>query len=342
MGRFTIPREELMRSGHVACQGCGAAHAMRYALKVMGPKTIVSIPACCWAVIPGIWPSRVLDVPLMYSAFEVTGASVSGIRAALDVLGRDDVQVMGWAGDGGTADIGIQALSGMVERGTDAIYVMYDNEAYMNTGIQRSSSTPVGAWTTTTPVGRTQFWEADEKKDMAEILIAHKAPYVATANIAYPEDMIRKFERAKEIRGPKFIQVFAPCPTGWRADPSKTIEIARMAVSTWSRLDGRTMEPSDLPLLEEISTSMRPILPVFWSSLRSSSSPSSPSVCPNIAPTTSGFSTTPSVVILAVITYFVVFGSMFIIPPSENQHAPLHANGRCTGLSPDRVSGERE
>ncbi|HID74260.1 MAG TPA: 3-methyl-2-oxobutanoate dehydrogenase subunit beta, partial [Thermoplasmata archaeon] len=232
MGRFTIPREELMRSGHVACQGCGAAHAMRYALKVMGPKTIVSIPACCWAVIPGIWPSRVLDVPLMYSAFEVTGASVSGIRAALDVLGRDDVQVMGWAGDGGTADIGIQALSGMVERGTDAIYVMYDNEAYMNTGIQRSSSTPVGAWTTTTPVGRTQFWEADEKKDMAEILIAHKAPYVATANIAYPEDMIRKFERAKEIRGPKFIQVFAPCPTGWRADPSKTIEIARMAVST--------------------------------------------------------------------------------------------------------------
>ena len=232
MGGFTIPREEHMRSGHVACQGCGAAHAMRFALKAMGENTIVSIPACCWAVIPGIWPNQNLKVPLLYTAFEVTGASISGIRAALDFQGKDDVQVMGWAGDGGTADIGIQALSGMVERGTDVIYVMYDNEAYMNTGIQRSSSTPVGAWTTTTPVGTTQFWEADEKKDMVEIMVAHRAPYVATASVAFPEDMIRKFRKAKDIHGPKFIQVYAPCPTGWRSDPSRTIELARMAVST--------------------------------------------------------------------------------------------------------------
>ncbi|MCI0497946.1 MAG: 3-methyl-2-oxobutanoate dehydrogenase subunit beta [Thermoplasmata archaeon] len=232
MGRFTIPREEYMRSGHVGCQGCGACHAMRYALKALGPRTIISIPACCWAVIPGVWPSRNLDVPMMNSAFEVTGASISGIRAGLDAQGKRDIQVVGWAGDGGTADIGIQALSGMVERGTNVIYIMYDNEAYMNTGIQRSSSTPVGAWTTTTPIGSTGYWEADEKKDMAEIMVAHRTPYVATANIAYPEDLIRKVRHAMEVQGPKFIQIYAPCPTGWRMDPGRTVEIARMAVST--------------------------------------------------------------------------------------------------------------
>ncbi len=232
MLKKTIPEEEYMNPGHVGCLGCGACNAMRYTLKALGPKTIVSIPACCWAVMPGPFPAKCLEVPLLNTAFETTGASISGIRAALDAKGIDDVTVVGFAGDGGTADIGIQALSGMVERGTDVIYIMYDNEAYMNTGIQRSSSTPIGAWTTTTPVGTTGDWKKQPKKDMMEIMVAHKIPYAAAVSVGYPEDMIKKLRKAQSIRGPKFIQIYAPCPTGWRMQPDKTIEICKLAVST--------------------------------------------------------------------------------------------------------------
>jgi len=232
LAKFTIPEEEYMLSGHVGCLGCGACHAMRYTLKALGPKTIMSIPACCWAVMPGVFPHRNLEIPLVNTAFEATGASISGIKAALDAKGITDVTVVGWAGDGGTADIGIQALSGMVERGTDVFYIMYDNEAYMNTGIQRSSSTPVGAWTTTTPVGTTQEWKKMPKKDMVEIMVAHKIPYTATMSIGYPEDMIKKLRKAKDIRGPKFIQIYAPCPTGWRMKPELTVEVCREAVAS--------------------------------------------------------------------------------------------------------------
>jgi len=225
-----IPEKELMNSGHNACPGCGAAHAMRYMLKALGKKTTVNIPACCWAVIPGVYPSRNLDVPLLYTAFETTGVSSSGIRAALDAKDIDaDINVVGFAGDGGTADIGIQALSGAVERGTDTIQVMYDNEAYMNTGIQRSGATPQGAWTTTTPVGSEKAWKKQPKKDMMEIMESHNIPYAATVNIAYPDLFIEKFKKAADIRGPKFIHIYAPCPTGWRAKPSKTIEIGELA-----------------------------------------------------------------------------------------------------------------
>ena len=232
MAKKTIPEEEYMNPGHVGCLGCGACNAMRYTLKALGPKTIMSIPACCWAVMPGPFPLKALEVPLLNSAFETTGASISGIKAALDAKGITDVTVVGFAGDGGTADIGIQALSGMVERGTDVIYIMYDNEAYMNTGIQRSSSTPVGAWTTTTPVGANQEWKKQPKKNMMEIMVAHEIPYAASVSVGYPEDMIKKLRKAKSIRGPKFIQIYAPCPTGWRMAPDKTIEICRLAVST--------------------------------------------------------------------------------------------------------------
>lgn len=225
-----IPEEELMNSGHNACPGCGAAHAMRYMLKALGKKTTVNIPACCWAVIPGVYPSRNLEVPLLYTAFETTGVSSSGIRAAFDAKDENpDVNVVGFAGDGGTADIGIQALSGAVERGTDTIQVMYDNEAYMNTGIQRSGSTPVGAWTTTTPVGSEKAWKKQPKKDMMEIMESHNIPYAATVNIAYPDLFIEKFKKAAEIDGPKFIHIYAPCPTGWRANPNKTIELGELA-----------------------------------------------------------------------------------------------------------------
>ncbi len=231
MVKLTIPEEELMMPGHVGCLGCGATLAMRYTLKALGKRTIISVPACCWAVMPGVYPYMCLDIPMLYTAFEVTGASISGIRAALTAKGIDDITVVGWAGDGGTADIGIQALSGAVERGTDVMYIMYDNEAYMNTGIQRSSATPIGAWTTTTPVGTTQDWKRMPKKNMVDIMVAHKIPYTATMSVGYPEDMIKKLKKAKGIKGPKFIHIFAPCPTGWRLAPDKTIEIAKMATA---------------------------------------------------------------------------------------------------------------
>jgi len=202
---------------------------MRYMLKALGPKTTVSVPACCWAVMPGVFPLKCLDVPMLYTAFEVTGASISGLRAAYDKQGKEDINVVGFAGDGGTADIGIQALSGMVERGPNVFYIMYDNEAYMNTGIQRSSATPVGAWTTTTPVGSRLDWKRRPKKNMMDIMVAHKIPYAATASIAYPEDFIKKLKKAQAIKGPKFFHVYAPCPTGWRLAPDKTVEISRMA-----------------------------------------------------------------------------------------------------------------
>ena len=227
--KLPLSEEELMDPGHVGCLGCGGCHAMRYTLKATGPRTIISIPACCWAVMPGVYPNTCFNIPHINTAFEVTGASISGIRAALDARGKEDITVMGWAGDGGTADIGIQALSGMVERGTKAMYVMYDNEAYMNTGIQRSSSTPTGAWTTTTQVGAVRDYKRAPKKNMVEIMVAHGIPYAATANIAWPRDIIAKVKKAMTVDGPTFIHIFAPCPTGWRYPPDKTLEIAKQA-----------------------------------------------------------------------------------------------------------------
>lgn len=221
--------QEYMTSGHVACPGCGAAIAMRFLLKTLGNKIVIVLPACCWSVIAGPYPQSTLQVPVIHSAFETGGAVASGVRAALDVKGDTETTVVTWAGDGGTFDIGFQALSGAVERNEDFIYVCYDNEAYMNTGIQRSSSTPYGAWTTTTPGSE---WKKMRKKNIVEILVAHRIPYVATANIAFPEDMVRKIEKAKNIKGSRFLHIYATCPTGWRIPSEISIKIARMAVQT--------------------------------------------------------------------------------------------------------------
>jgi pyruvate/2-oxoacid:ferredoxin oxidoreductase beta subunit len=224
-----LPEEELLIPGHVACPGCGASLSMRYALKALGKKTIAVIPACCWSIIAGPFPYSSLEIPIYHTAFETTGAMASGVRAALKIQGKDDITVMGWAGDGGTFDIGIQALSGAVERNEDFIYVCYDNEAYMNTGIQRSSATPWQAWTTTTP---TAHPKDEPKKDIIAIMAAHRIPYTATATIAYPEDMIRKFIKAQSIRGAKFIHLLSPCPPGWRSEAADTIRLTRMAVQS--------------------------------------------------------------------------------------------------------------
>jgi len=220
---------EYMYSGHVGCPGCGAAIAMRLTLKALGDKIIVVLPACCWSIIAGSYPQSALKVPVIHSAFETGGAVASGVRAALDVKGDSETTVVTWAGDGGTFDIGFQALSGAVERNEDFIYVCYDNEAYMNTGVQRSSSTPYGAWTTTTP-GRE--WKKMRKKNIVEALVAHRIPYAATANIAFPEDLVRKVRKSKEMKGSRFIHIYASCPTGWRIPSEMSVKIARMAVQT--------------------------------------------------------------------------------------------------------------
>ncbi|HKZ58337.1 MAG TPA: thiamine pyrophosphate-dependent enzyme [Candidatus Thermoplasmatota archaeon] len=235
-----------MFSGHAACPGCGAALAMRYLLKGLGPETIMAMPACCWAVIGGAMPSTALNIALQDCAFEATGAAVSGIRAGLDAQGLKGVTVVGFAGDGGTADIGLQALSGMLERRTDAIYVMYDNEAYMNTGIQRSGATPKGAWTTTTPTGAGMRGKEEQKKDILAIVMAHEPSYAATANVAFPEDFVKKAKRAAAIEGPRFLHVLAPCPPGWRFDAERTVEIGRLAT-----------DANIFPLLEYAGGEMR-------------------------------------------------------------------------------------
>jgi pyruvate/2-oxoacid:ferredoxin oxidoreductase beta subunit len=220
---------ELMCSGHVGCPGCGATIAMRFMLKALGEKTVMVLPACCWSVIAGPFPQSSLKIPVIHTAFETGGATASGVRAALDMRGDEETTVITWAGDGGTFDIGFQALSGAVERNENFIYICYDNEAYMNTGIQRSSSTPYGAWTTTTSGSD---WKKLRKKNIVEALVAHRIPYAATANIAYPEDLVRKVKKAKDVKGSRFLHIYASCPTGWRIPSEMSIKIARMAVQT--------------------------------------------------------------------------------------------------------------
>lgn len=222
-----MPQEEFLESGHLACPGCGASLSMRMVLKALGEKTVVALPACCWSIIAGPYPQSSLKLPLYHSAFE-TGASVaSGIKAALLARGDTETTVVAWAGDGGTFDIGLQALSGAAERNEDILYVCYDNEAYMNTGIQRSSATPLGAWTTTTPGAHP---EARPKKDILAILAAHRIPYAASATPAYPEDLLAKVRKAKATKGTRFLHLLAPCPPGWKTADDETIELARMAV----------------------------------------------------------------------------------------------------------------
>jgi pyruvate ferredoxin oxidoreductase beta subunit len=222
-----LPKEEYLLKGHAACAGCGPAISLRLLFKALGNKVFLVVPACCTTVIQGPYPFTSFSVPLQNVLFESTAAAASGIVAGLRQRNLEGITVVGWAGDGGTVDIGIQALSGAAERETDFIYICYDNEAYGNTGMQRSGATPYGAWTTTTPSGK-----RERKKDMPLIMAAHRIPYVATACPSYPIDFVNKLRKAKEIKGTKYIHILAPCPTGWRYDTSKTVELGRLAVLT--------------------------------------------------------------------------------------------------------------
>ena len=223
-----IPDEEYIYPGTRACAGCSMALIYRIALKALGPNTIITVPASCLTVLHGMQGFCTTKVSVLHTPFATTGASASGIVASLEDKGlAKDVNVVAFAGDGGTVDIGIQSLSGAVERGTNFIYVCYDNEAYMNTGVQRSGSTPLGAYSTTTPNGKTGY-----KKNMAKILEAHGIPYVATAISSYPLDLYEKFKNAIKIQGPKYLHILAPCPPGWGYNPKDSIEIGRLAVQT--------------------------------------------------------------------------------------------------------------
>lgn len=224
---------ELIAPGHRACAGCLEPAIVRWVLKIAGPNTIAVSATGCLEVVTSLYPETAWRIPWIHVAFENAAAVASGIEAALKALKRkDDTNIIVFAGDGGTIDIGFQALSGMVERGHDVMYVMLDNEAYMNTGVQRSSSTPRGAWTTTTPTGTKSLGKLGEKKPISRIIAAHNSPYVATASISYIDDFKAKIEKALTTKGPTFIEAFSACPTGWGLDPSKSIEITRLAVET--------------------------------------------------------------------------------------------------------------
>lgn len=219
-----VPEAEYAPPGHTACAGCPGAGMMRQILKLLGPKVVLTNPASCSGYF-----ARAVETPLCRCLFEVAAASGTGLRAALDVRGDKETIVLVWAGDGGTVDIGIQALSAAAERNEDFIYACYDNEGYMMTGMQRSSATPAGAWTTTTPLPQPK---KERKKDIVGIMAAHRIPYVATATIAYPEDLIRKVLKAKTIKGTRFFNLLAPCPTGWRFPTELSVKLARMAVDS--------------------------------------------------------------------------------------------------------------
>lgn len=223
----------LLTYGHTACAGCGQAIGARLVIDTAGPNTIVANNTGCLEVFSTKYPETAWEVPWIHSLFENAAAVASGIEAALIYLGKKEgISVIAQAGDGGTADIGLQALSGMWERGHDILYVCYDNEAYMNTGVQRSGLTPFATNTTTSPIGSESLGNIRPKKPMPEIAVAHGIPYVAAASVSYPQDLQRKVKKALSIKGPKYIQVHVPCPLGWRHGPELTYEIGKLAVET--------------------------------------------------------------------------------------------------------------
>jgi pyruvate ferredoxin oxidoreductase beta subunit/2-oxoisovalerate ferredoxin oxidoreductase beta subunit len=254
---------EYLHQGHGFCPGCGFIVAFRHILKEMGADTILAVTAGCLGTNSGMFPASPIKVPAYNTPFASAAAAGTGIRAALKAQGNDHTQVMAIGGDGGTFDIGLQALSAAAERNEDFIYLCYDNEAYMNTGVQRSSATPFGALTTTTPKGDTKD---RPKKNLAAIMEAHCIPYIATASAAYPDDLLAKIRTAKNIRGMRFLYILSPCPPGWGFSAELSIKLARMAVQAkifplYEVFDGErivlNLEPPPIPLKDYIHTQGR-------------------------------------------------------------------------------------
>lgn len=230
-------QKELFTGGHRACAGCGAAIVARQVLMAAGPDTVVVSATGCLEVVSTIFPYTAWNVPFLHSAFENAAATISGVESLYRSWTRQGkynkkVNFIAFGGDGGTYDIGLQSLSGAMERGHNILYICYNNEAYMNTGVQRSGATPRGADTTTAPAGKVRQGKEQFRKDLTEIMVAHKIPYVAQAVVGNWRDLTSKVEKALAIDGPKFINVFQPCRLGWSYKPEATCEIGRLAVET--------------------------------------------------------------------------------------------------------------
>jgi len=235
-GLKELPTEEPLSPGHRLCPGCGASIVVRQVLLAAPKDTIVAEATGCLEVSTALYPYSAWNRPWIHSAFENAAAVASGIDSGFKALARrgeaKEHPIIVFGGDGGTYDIGLQALSGAIERGHKFLYVCYDNEAYMNTGIQRSGGTPLGAWTTTTQVGSARAGKQETKKDLVSIVVAHHVPYAATASISHWRDLMTKVRKALSKNGPTFLHVIAPCTRGWRFDSEKTIRMARLAVET--------------------------------------------------------------------------------------------------------------
>jgi len=233
-----VTRRENFAPGHRACIGCGEALAVRLACKALGKNVIIANATGCMEIVSSPLPYTSWRVPWIHTLFENTAAVASGIEAGLKMLmkkgriAQQKITVVAMAGDGGTSDIGLQALSGALERGHDFLYLCFDNEAYMNTGIQRSSATPYGASTTTSPAGKVSIGQVTWKKDMLAIVAAHDIPYVATACPSYPFDLMAKVEKGAATSGPAYVHILSPCPTGWRYATDLSIRIGRLAVES--------------------------------------------------------------------------------------------------------------
>ena len=258
-----VTKKEGFAPGHRACVGCGEALAVRLACKALGQNVIIVTATGCMEVVSSPLPYTSWRVPWIHTLFENTGAVASGIEAGLKVIMRKgkrpakEINVVAMAGDGGTSDIGLQALSGALERGHDFLYICLDNEAYMNTGIQRSSSTPYGASTTTAPAGKMSIGQVTWKKNMPAIAAAHDIPYVATACPSYPFDMMAKVAKGAAIHGPAYVHILSVCPTGWRSATNLTIRIGRLAVETgmfplYEVENGKYKLSIDLPRLRPV------------------------------------------------------------------------------------------
>ena len=264
-----LEKKEYFSPGHRACQGCAEALAVRLVAKALGNNVVVGSATGCMEIISSPLPFTNWKVPWLHVAFENAAAVLSGAEAGYRALVRKGRRpekktvFLAMGGDGGTSDIGFQALSGAFERGHNFLYVCYDNEAYMNTGIQRSSSTPFGASTTTSPAGKVIPGQVTWKKNMAEIAVAHNVPYVATACSSYPFDLMEKVQKAAQTVGPAYVHILSVCPTGWRLPPDKAIWIGRLAVETgvfplYEVTGGKYRMTHEVPELKPVEEYLRP------------------------------------------------------------------------------------
>jgi pyruvate ferredoxin oxidoreductase beta subunit len=263
-----LPQKDYFAPGHRACIGCGEALAVRLVCKALGRRVIVSNATGCMEVVSSPFPTTSWRIPWMHTLFENTAATASGMEAGLKALSRkgkrvSSAKVVAMAGDGGTSDIGLQALSGALERGHNFLFVCFDNEAYMNTGIQRSSATPFGASTTTSPSGKFSIGQTTWKKNVPAIAVAHNIPYVATACPSYPFDLIGKVNKAVAIAGPAYLHVLSPCPTGWRHPTDLAVRLGRLAVETgvfpiYEVENGKYKLNFDFPQLRPVRDYLKP------------------------------------------------------------------------------------